>query len=108
MDEVRQYDANMKKMYEYGADSFLTLRNGVGKKGDGETSYFHVLRCYIPFLAEDTFEKFKCGIGMWTMQGNHHSVMQLIILTFQSSTSNWILSLLLYSIVLRRVREKKL
>ena len=55
MDEVNQYDANMEKLYEYGRDSFLTLHNGSGKKGDGETSYFHVLRCYIPVLAKDTF-----------------------------------------------------
>ena len=37
--------------------------------GDGETFYSHVLRCYLPKHARQTWEDHQLGLGIFNMQG---------------------------------------
>ena len=40
--------------------------------GDLETSYMHILRYYMPHIAQETYCKHGIGIGLFTMQGFEH------------------------------------
>ena len=64
--QLQDYVNNVKKLYDIGADSFLTKSN---TKGDNESFYFHVMRFYMPPIAKLTFERHKLGVGIFTMQG---------------------------------------
>ena len=58
---LNEFEDNVKKMYEYGANTYLA---------NGDVSfYFHCLRFYYPKLAKITFERHKLGLGIFTMQG---------------------------------------
>ena len=59
------FSRDAKRLYPCGKCRFLT-RN---VSGDSETVYTHVLKCYMPLIAEDTFEKFHLGLGVFSMQG---------------------------------------
>ena len=61
--EIVQFEAWVKELYKCGKDIFLT-KNGSNDVGDGETFYMHVLRYYMPQIARDTYERFKCGVGI--------------------------------------------
>ena len=37
--------------------------------GNDESCYMHVIRFYMPKIAWETYQKHKCGIGIFTMQG---------------------------------------
>ena len=62
---INEFQVNVKEFYKCGKYTFLTKRND----GDDETFYFHCLRFYIPDIVDKTWEKFKLGIGIYTMQG---------------------------------------
>jgi hypothetical protein len=64
--ELKEYVENVKRLYDIGADSFLTKSN---EKGDNESFYFHVMRFYIPPIAATTFERHRLGVGIFKMQG---------------------------------------
>ena len=66
MMDVYNFILNVKELYAAGSNSFLTR---FGENGDAETIYMHALRFYIPWIIEDTYNKFGLGIGIWTMQG---------------------------------------
>ena len=50
-------------------DLFSPKKAITGHVGNDETFYMHVLRFYIPRIADDTFEKYNLGVGIFTMQG---------------------------------------
>ena len=55
----------VKQFYAYGTDTFLSKHS----KGDAETFYCHVLRYYMNDIIKDTWETYKRGVGIFTMQG---------------------------------------
>ena len=63
--EITNFEENVTAFYKFGAKTFLT-RNIIG---DCETFYTHTLRYYLPKIARSTFEDFKLGIGVYSMQG---------------------------------------
>ena len=72
IDNLEQYEAklgkfeeNVKKLYDAGSKTVLT-KNTVG---DRETFYMHVMRFYLARIARATFEKYKLGLGIYSMQG---------------------------------------
>ena len=65
--QLKVFERNLKALYEIGKRSFLT--KNPAKVGDNETFYFHLLRLYMPRIAQETFEKHKLGLGIYTMQG---------------------------------------
>ena len=62
--QMRQNEENVKTYYQRGG-FFLTDKSS----GDDETFYMHVMRYYVPHIAKLTFERHKCGVGVFTMQG---------------------------------------
>ena len=71
-EKIKQYEIDMKlyskwvaRFYELGLVTFMTKSN----KGDEETFYLHTLRYYMPDIIEDTWKKYKLGVGIFTMQG---------------------------------------
>ena len=91
---IEQYEENVQDLYECGAVSFLTVRGG--KVGSRETAYFHVLRCYIPLIASETYNDFRCGMGLWTMQGferrNYES--KTIARNFTNKKGKWLVQVI--------------
>lgn len=67
-DGIITFKSQLKTFYEHGRESFLSNKS----VGDRETMYMHVLRYYIPKIVDATWEKFKLGIGIFTMQGIEH------------------------------------
>ena len=65
--ELIQFKRRLKQFYNVGKSSFLTKNPAF--VGDDETFYMHTLRFYLPQIAEQTFEKFGLGLGIFTMQG---------------------------------------
>ena len=63
--KLEEYIWLSKELYDAGSKTTLTKNN----KGDLETSYFHVVRYYVPQIAKECYEKYKVGIGIFTMQG---------------------------------------
>ena len=66
--ELKQFEDNVKLLYEYGSRSFLTKTT----VGDQETFYTHTLWYYMPHLARETYCKHGIGLGVFTMQGFEH------------------------------------
>ena len=64
-DELEEFQQNVKVFYEFGAHMFLTKYD----VGDRETSYMHILRYYMPHIAQETYFKHGIGLGAFTMQG---------------------------------------
>ena len=62
---IMKFKTDLSEFYKCGKYTFLTKRN----YGDDESFYFHCLRFYIPNIADETWEKFKLGVGIFTMQG---------------------------------------
>ena len=65
LEQIDTYVGWVTELYNYGSLSFLTS----SEIGNLESFYMHVLRCYFPIIARDTYNKFKCGLGLWSMQG---------------------------------------
>ena len=63
--QLDEFKINVKNFYKVGSNTFLTRKN----TGYSETLYQHVLRYYVPHIAQVTFDKFKLGPGIFTMQG---------------------------------------
>ena len=61
-----KFDLDVKLLYKYGAISFLTAGNNIGGT---ETFYFHAVRYYLPVMARQTWDTFKLGLGIFSMQG---------------------------------------
>ena len=89
--EIVQFEAWVKELYKCGKDIFLT-KNGSNDIGDGETFYMHVLRFYMPQLARVTYERFKCGVGIWLMQPfeRRNDEGKTIHCSFCNQKHNWI------------------
>ena len=62
---IIKFKKDLSEFYKCGKYTFLTKRN----YGDDESFYFHVLRFYIPNIVDETWEKFKLGVGIFTIQG---------------------------------------
>lgn len=63
--QIDDYVDKVKELYDVGAKTVLTTN----VTGDHETFYYHVLRFYIPKIAQETCNKYGLGIGIYTMQG---------------------------------------
>ena len=63
-DEINKFKADVIAFYDTGSRTFLT-KNGTST----ETFYMHVLRYYLPVIADDTFSRHNVGIGVFNMQG---------------------------------------
>ena len=63
--KIDDYVDKVKELYDVGAKTVLTTN----VTGDHETFYYHVLRFYIPKIAQETCNKYGLGIGIYTMQG---------------------------------------
>ena len=63
--QIATFEQNTKLFYECGGKTFLTK----SMLGDHETFYCHVLRCYLPKHAKQTWEDHKLGLGIFNMQG---------------------------------------
>ena len=55
----------IRHFYLHAAKSFMTKVD----PGDTETFYIHALRHYILKHAQDTWSKYKLGVGIFTMEG---------------------------------------
>ena len=66
LDMLNTFEQNVKKIYSAGGKSFLTKGKVVG---DDETFYMHCLRCYIPHIAQITYDQHHLYVGIFTMQG---------------------------------------
>ena len=64
-DDILEFKRQLKMFYVHGSLSFLSKKS----VGDKETMYMHVLRFYIPHIVDDTWKRFKLGVGFFTMQG---------------------------------------
>ena len=63
---IDKFKKNLIAFCKCGKHTFLTKRN----TGDDETFHFHCLRFCIPKIVDETWEKHKCGVGVFTMQGH--------------------------------------
>ena len=63
--KIEMFEEHVTTFYEEGANAFLT-RTIIG---DCETFYTHTLRYYLPVIARSTFQDYKLGLGIYTMQG---------------------------------------
>ena len=65
--KLHEFEKRVAKLYDIGGRSFLT-KNPAEVGGD-ETFYFHVLRYYLPQIAQTTLDRHSLGLGIFTMQG---------------------------------------
>ena len=83
-EEIVSFKANLQIFYMHGSKSFLTKKN----IGDMETFYMHTLRFYLPKIVDDTWERYRLGIGIFTMQGferrNKESKKEKFLVGFES------------------------
>ena len=63
--EIDEFIETVKLFYDYGKS--ILFNNG--SKPSNETSYAHVLRFYIPVIAQETWDVHKAPCGVWNMQG---------------------------------------
>ena len=61
--EMKDYKIWVKEFYKYGGETFLKKQ----ESGDIETFYLHVVRYYMDPIIKDTWEKYECGVGIFTM-----------------------------------------
>ena len=66
--KLTKFEKDVKHFYSLGRTSFLTKK----EDGDNETFYTHVLRFYLPRIANETRDMHNLGIGIFTMQGFEH------------------------------------
>jgi len=65
-EEIKTYEKNMIELYRCGAKTFFKKN---GTVGPGETVYFHMLLCQVPYWARKTYARHGVGIGVFTLQG---------------------------------------
>ena len=63
--DMLKYKKLVKQFYAYGTNTFMTRKND----GDSETFYLHTLRYYMYDIIVDTWNTYKLGVGIFTMQG---------------------------------------
>ena len=68
LNEIKEYECNMSKFYEYGIDTIFTDT----VRSDGEIFYCYCAKCCVPRIARVILDKLNCGVGIWTMQGFEH------------------------------------
>ena len=61
---INDFKTNVESFYEYGKN--ILFNNG---DNQGETSYAHVLRFYMPKIAQETFDRHDVPLGVYSMQG---------------------------------------
>jgi hypothetical protein len=61
LNQLEVFKNNLKTFFKEGKYTYL-------KDGD-IPAYFHIFRFYIPQIAEETYERHKLGLGIFTMQG---------------------------------------
>ena len=66
--KMKQFKKDVIAFYECGKKTFLSLTN----KKFQETYYMHALRYYLPVMVDITWERHKCGIGVYNMQAFEH------------------------------------
>ena len=66
LQQLTDFEVMLKEFYSIGKRTFLSKP---GKTGVRETFYAHSLRFYIPKIAKTTFERHRCGVGIFSMQG---------------------------------------
>ena len=54
-----------QEFYVHSVNTFMTKV----EKGDKETFYIHALRHYTPLHAQNTWDTYKLGVGIFTMEG---------------------------------------
>ena len=62
---MKLYKKWVERFYELGVVTFMTKI----EPGDQETFYLHVMRFYMPDIIDDTWKKYRLGVGIYTMQG---------------------------------------
>ena len=65
--KLDRFVENLKRFYTCGAKSFMS-KIGDGT-GDLDTFYLHALRFYLPVIAEYMRDKYRLGLGVYSMQG---------------------------------------
>ena len=66
-EQLKDWEKKLEDFYAAGKSTFMT--KNPGNPGDDETFYLHVLRYYLPKIAQDTLDKHCLGLGIWIMQG---------------------------------------
>ena len=64
--DLIKWEDMLKNFYKAGATTFLT-KNPQNEGDDDETFYLHVLRFYLPKIAQKTVDEFELGLGVFTM-----------------------------------------
>ena len=67
LQQVDNFETQVKQFYLYGKDSFLT--NRYGTIGGAESTYMHILRFNIATFARQCYRDHKLGIGIFSVQG---------------------------------------
>lgn len=65
MKKMKEYIKWVKIFYKYGGEKFLKKQ----ESGDIDIFYLHVVRYYMIPIMKDTWEKYECGVGIFTIQG---------------------------------------
>ena len=63
--DMKKYKSWVKEFYELGGTTFLKKHT----PGDIETFYLHVVRYYMEDIIKDTWDKYQCGVGIFSIQG---------------------------------------
>ena len=63
--DMKDYTERVTEFYRLGGLTFLKKK----KAGDIETFYLNVVRYYMEDTIKDTWDKYQCGVGIFTMQG---------------------------------------
>lgn len=77
---------NVNEFIRCDKHTFLTQ----DKTGDGETFYTHALKCYIPTFVKVIWNCYKCGYGIFTMQGFEHrnKESKFLLVNFSNQKGN--------------------
>ena len=65
--QIQSFKNDCIKFYDCGKTTFLSTNET--RIGSNETCYAHVLRFYMPRIAETTYLRHKVGVGVFNMQG---------------------------------------
>jgi len=61
--EISTFNSNLVQFYKFGSQSFLTVKI----VGDAKTFCMHCLWFYMPHIVDITWERYKVGVGIFTM-----------------------------------------
>ena len=65
LQELDAFHSNIVSFYQNGKKYDLSAN----EEGDSEIFYYHFLYFYLFNITKDTFKKFHCRLGTWTMKG---------------------------------------